>query len=164
MKSHQNKNIRQNLVLQVLVFPHLLVYFLFVFFLYFQSISILVVLIFVWQINANFKRFQDLGDVYYGKNENLMRQQKWWLHFFDISFHIIASHSDYYQWFILSNNFRFGWWLIMRSNSSNCYHCDTILDGYSESGVNRQYSYSRFFCKCFMVLSVSFSLFVCLTD
>lgn len=26
-------------------------------------------LMFGWQINANFKRFQDLGDVYYGKEE-----------------------------------------------------------------------------------------------
>lgn len=35
----------------------------------FQNISILVVLMFGWQINANFKRYQDLGDVYYGEDE-----------------------------------------------------------------------------------------------
>ncbi|CRK96602.1 CLUMA_CG009949, isoform A [Clunio marinus] len=34
--------------------------------IYTLNISILVVLMFGWQINANFKRYQDLGDVYYG--------------------------------------------------------------------------------------------------
>ncbi|KAG5683316.1 hypothetical protein PVAND_012602 [Polypedilum vanderplanki] len=34
--------------------------------IYTLNISILIVLMFGWQINANFKRYQDLGDVYYG--------------------------------------------------------------------------------------------------
>lgn len=34
-----------------------------------QNISILVVLMFGWQINANLRRYQDLGDVYYGESE-----------------------------------------------------------------------------------------------
>lgn len=37
------------------------------FVLNFQNCSILVVLMFSWQINANLKLYVDLGEVYYGK-------------------------------------------------------------------------------------------------
>lgn len=33
----------------------------------FQNISILVVLMYSWQISVNMKKYQSLGDVYYGK-------------------------------------------------------------------------------------------------
>lgn len=49
----------------------------------FQNISILVVLMFGWQINANLRRYQDLGDVYYG--EKKLRANEMIIYNFSIS-------------------------------------------------------------------------------
>lgn len=36
-----------------------------------QNISILVVLLYTWQISVNMKKYQILGDVYYGENTSV---------------------------------------------------------------------------------------------
>ena len=44
----------------------------YVFYHYFQNISILVVLLYSWRISVNAKKYGDLEDVYYGKdNQNI---------------------------------------------------------------------------------------------
>lgn len=104
----------------------------------FQNISILVVLMFGWQINANFKRYQDLGDVYYGEKK---RQSKGILSISSIL--ILINVIFVFVPFMLGSN-HVWFWLIRNSNISNCYHYNTMFNGVTQCRSNYWHPQSKF--------------------
>lgn len=75
-----------------------------------QNSSILVVLTYSWQVSANMKKFQSLGDVYYGEQMELFAFSIFEFHFNPLKIDCIPSLQEYKLLTMQSYSPNSSWW------------------------------------------------------
>lgn len=110
-----------------------------------QNISILVVLMYSWQISANMKKYQSLGDVYYGELL-LWGRRRWW--------HGKKATFSSFQfpkliWYLLNFSLCASFFLSVNSRnvrSTNCLLCNNLLAIFND-GAECLTCHWRLYCK-----------------